>query len=657
MRKSIGYILGAFILVAILINTTLKNPNFNDLSAKAAFELQASQPEDAEVTLKEIIDQDSLNLDRHYQYISNHFNIPEKKKEGKHSYKYRDDQTIQYYYTSLGNAANSQVSDIGFYGKGLIAIFLEKYFLAITEFQNVKNKKIKFLNNSLGYAYKSLDSLDQAEFYFREEIKNKGNLEAAYSNLVQVLFEKGKTSEINTILNNKALKKYFPPRIERALYFKSYQPIKYVLTLFNSVFSGFNIYGFIAAFLIMVSWIVYLRKIDIYEEEKWRHVILVVFLGMFFCFLTFPLSDFNNYILKFNLNENLINDFIYSVIGIGAIEEFVKIIPLLIILRYTKIVNEPFDYIVYASLSALGFAFIENLIYFDENNLHIIHGRALTSVVSHMFDSSIIAYGLILNKYKRQKNPYLNFLFFFALAALAHGFYDFWLINKTASTFSIFTVFFMLISMYMWNSFINNALNQSAFYDKDISINHEKLQDYLLYSLAGVVLFEYIALALKFSPSVANNGLFDSLVSGTYLIAFLSVNLGKFNLDKGVWAPIKYWGNEEEKNYDKIVDSEIKLDYFSNRYLNDYLPNTGTIMKRLTVSNEPDWYLIKLNRAPQSDEYSDDTVIIRTKDKEEQIEKDKKKIVAFYKIPNNTNLETHELKQTDLKFCGWALVN
>jgi len=657
VRKSFLYTIGAFILVAILINIALKNPTFSKLSDQADFELLANQPELAEKTLFQIIGQDSFNLESHYQYISNHFDIPEKKKVGKNSYEYRDDKTIQNYYSSLTQSADSNLSDIGFYGKGLIAVNFENYAVAISEFQKVKNKKLKYLNNSLGNAYNNIGSINQAELYFRKEIENKGNLDGAYSNLIQLLFDKGETNEITELLNNKETKQYFPYSVERAMYFKNFQPINYAIVLFKNVFAGFNIWGFFAAFLIMGSWIMYLRKVDIFDVEKWGNVISVVAMGMLFCFLTYPLSDFNNFILGFKLNGNLINDFFYSVIGIGAIEEFVKIIPLLIILRFTKIVNEPFDYIIYASLSALGFAFIENLIYFSEHNLHIIHGRALTAVVSHMFDSSIIAYGLILNKYKRQKNLYLNFIFFFVLAALSHGFYDFWLINKSASTFSIFTVLFLLVSMYMWNSFKNNALNQSAFYDKDISINSEKIQDYLLYSLAGVLLFEYVALALKFSPSVANNGLISSIYSGTYLIIFLSVNLSKFTLNKGEWAPIRYWGTEEKINYDKIIDTDLKLNHFTNNsYANEYLPNTGKIIKRLTVSKEPDWYLVKLNTPKQSSSFNGDTVIIRTKDKEEQIEKGNKKIIAFYIIPIKTNFDNKELKRIDFKFCGWATV-
>jgi hypothetical protein len=378
---------------------------------------------------------------------------------------------------------------------------------------------------------------------------------------------------------------------------------------------------------------------------------------MLFSLVTFPLSDFNNVFFGFVLNGGLINDFFYSVIGIGAIEELVKIIPLLLILRYTKIINEPFDYIVYASISALGFAFIENLIYFNEQSLHIIHGRALTAVVSHMFDSSIIAYGLMLNKYKRRWNPYLNFLFFFSLAAIAHGFYDFWLINESASTFSVITLLFFLASLSIWNSFKNNALNQSSFYDKNILINNENLQDYLFYSLAGVLLFEYIALGFKYGPTVANEGIFDSLLSGTYLIFFLSTSLSRFNLKQGEWAPIEYWSKAEKIDYEKVVGEKIRINRFTKNNLTyDYLPDDAWVLETLTVSKEPDWYLIQLSESVDTKVNIIDLVVIRTKDKQEQLLKGKDTFVAFYVIPIETDLKSKELTRTDFIFCGWAKV-
>jgi len=549
-RKSFFITITAFLIVAALINIFIDNPDFDELIEKAKFEQMANRPELAEKTYLQIIGQDIYNIESHYEYICTHFDIPEKTQIDRYGYEYRVDSTILNYYDSLSQVVDSQLSDIGYYGAGLIAVFFDHYALAVNEFSKVKNKNLKYLNNSIGNAYNNMDSVKQAEYYFRKEVENKGNLDGAYSNLILLLYLKGDSKELHLLFEDKDVKPYFPTGIERILYFDDFQPLSYIKSLFKKVSYAFNIWGFIAAFLIMASWVIYLRKLDIYEIEKWKHVVITVILGMLFSFLVYPMSDFNNLIIGFTLNGGLINDFFYCVIGIGAIEEIVKIIPLLLMLKFTKAVNEPFDYIKYASLSALGFAFVENLVYFDENSLHIIHGRALTAVVSHMFDSSIIAYGLVLNKYKRQRNPYLNFIAFFTLASLAHGFYDFWLINETASEFSFVTFFFLLVSLFVWNFFKDSALSHSNFFDHDKSIDQEKLHDYLLYSLAGVLLFEFVALAFRFSPDVANDGLISSLYSGTYLIVFLSMSLSKVSINKGEWIPVKFWRTNKKTDHD-----------------------------------------------------------------------------------------------------------
>ncbi len=655
-RKAFLISIGVFVGVVILFNLILKEPTFNNLSDKAEFELKANQPDIAEKTLFEIVAQDSLNLENHFRYISAHFEIPKRINVAKNYYEERDDWPIQKFYTALSLSSDSNLSDFGYLGKGLIQLNLEHYDSAIKELSHVKNKDLKYLNNALGYAHLKSNSPAMAEQYFRREITNKGYLKKAYANLFTLLSDQNKWGELDVLQQDPAINMYFPTKVRLAFYYKSGQAINYSIVLIKKLFSLVNIWGAIAAFLIMCTWILYLRRLDIFETEKWKHIIVTVLMGMAFSFITFPLSNFFEFNLDFKLNGEIINDFIYCVIRIGAIEEFLKIVPLLLMMRFTKAVNEPYDYILYSSLSALGFAFVENLAYFNESNLHFIHGRALTAVVSHMFDSSIVAYGILLNTYKHRKNPYLNFILFFALAAISHGFYDFWLINKSVSSLKFITGLYLIVSLFIWNSFKNNALNHSNFYDKDKSIDNEKLKDYLVYTLVGILLFEYIAIAFKYSPDVANSGTMNALWGGTLLIIFLSDSLGKFSLTKGLWAPIKYWESEEKTDYKKLLDFSIKINPLThNEYTDVYLPNSGRISKSITVSDEPDWYLIQLNEVRQHDHFLIDKVALRTKDKEEVLSTGKKSLVAFYLIPTNTDLEKVKLERTDFKFCGWAI--
>jgi RsiW-degrading membrane proteinase PrsW (M82 family) len=544
MKNTIYFVVGIFLTAVILVNLFISEPVFTKLPDKLAFELRSNQPEEAQGTLHELILRDPDNIDLHYQYIESHFNIPYKKKVGKRRYEYRDDETIVSNYTSL--SFNNTSQDIGYYGLGLIYSNLKRFDDALDALLKVKNPKLKYLNNSIGFVYSELGDKEEAEAYYKKEIDNNGNLDGAYSNLIDILYQKEAYQELRELLNNEKAHTYFSAKARRKLYMMNFELYNYFLEIVTMTVVNLNFWGFFAALLIMISWVVYLRALDVFEKEKWLYIVITVVLGMLFSFLTFPLSDFNNLAFKFNLNGEVLNDFFYSVIGIGAIEELVKIIPLLLMLTLTKEVNEPYDYIKYASLSALGFAFVENLIYFDESSLHIIHGRALLSTVSHMFDSSIIAYGLILAKYKTKGSALLNFILFFSLAALAHGFYDIWLINDTLQDFSMITVLFFIVSLWIWNSFKNNALNNSDFFNHETEIEDKKIYDYLISSLSLILLTEYLILALKFSPKVANNALIASLYSGAYLILLLSSILSKFTLKKGLWEPVKIFRTKEK---------------------------------------------------------------------------------------------------------------
>ncbi|MCB0779423.1 MAG: PrsW family intramembrane metalloprotease, partial [Flavobacteriales bacterium] len=89
------------------------------------------------------------------------------------------------------------------------------------------------------------------------------------------------------------------------------------------------------------------------------------------------------------LTGDLWDDLVYSVVAIGLVEEVVKLLPYLLIWRLTRQVDEPFDHLLYGSIAALGFAFMENTLYLESTRLTAVTGRALLASVAHMFDTSI----------------------------------------------------------------------------------------------------------------------------------------------------------------------------------------------------------------------------------------------------------------------------
>jgi RsiW-degrading membrane proteinase PrsW (M82 family) len=282
----------------------------------------------------------------------------------------------------------------------------------------------------------------------------------------------------------------------------------------------------------------YILKLDIYEKEKWKHIAAIFamsFVTAYGCDFLYPL--FRSF--GFDLNGNVVNDFIYCIFGIGFIEETVKFIPFLIMLKFTKAINEPYDYLLYASVAALGFAFAENILYLKNYGIHIATGRAIYAAVAHMTFCSTVTYGLLLKKYRFTKYPtFLVFLLFFFIAMFVHGFYDFWLINEYVSDYKGITTVFFLITIHLWFSMKNNAISISPFHNEQEKINNDHLKHYLVISLTSIFMFSYVYVFLLFGKYEAYNFFWRNAISYGYVIFYLIMSFSSYNIIKGVFKPL-----------------------------------------------------------------------------------------------------------------------
>lgn len=293
------------------------------------------------------------------------------------------------------------------------------------------------------------------------------------------------------------------------------------------------------ALLISGVWLMYIRKIDIYEQEKWKHVFITFVLGFLFSNLA-PVGYGLFMSHDIAINGRPLNDLFYSIGIIGGLEETVKIIPFLLVLKFSKAVDEPFDYILYPSISALGFAFAENINYIYGSGLFNIGGRALYSTVAHMVFSSVVGYGMLLYKFRYPKRTrWLGFLTFFAIAATMHGFYDFWLINDMVSSYSFLTTVFFLITIHIWFILKNNAVNISNYYDPEITLDNDQLKWYLVLSLSSILMLGYILVSLLYGMELGNRYLLSSWLAFGYMVLYLTLSFSRYKIKHGRLAKIK----------------------------------------------------------------------------------------------------------------------
>ena len=346
--------------------------------------------------------------------------------------------------------------------------------------------------------------------------------------------------------------------------------------------------------LISFCWYLFISWMDIYEKEKFIFLFITFVLACGSTFLVFVLTPFWDS-LGLQLNGIFINDFIYSSVRIGATEELVKIVPFLIMLAFSKQIDEPIDFILFGATSALGFAFIENIIYLRSSELSALNGRVFYASVSHMFDTGIICYSLAMAQYKKQ-NMLVAGVIGFILASLAHGFYDFWLISPLYKDFTVTWLFF-LISIHLFAIMKNNLINISQYYNPekrlDVVLNKTRLFNILLF----IMFLGYVVQSLISDTVRANEFLGDSILGYSFIMVYLVLSFNSSTVVHGYVAPLRiknviqalFNRQPDYLGYNVRLSDTLR----GNAALAQILPIEGSLSKRLVINGDVNWYEFK----------------------------------------------------------------
>lgn len=659
MKNFLLYILPSFLIAALAVNMGIGEPSFESSEEQIQHFTELEDHQNKRQVYYKLLQTDSLNVDLHFNFLLAHFQI----NNGDllwDSRKLRDHSRLFVKYKKYISSDNQDQRDIGHFGLGIVFYFLQLYDECFFELQKIEKPNFKYLNYFLGSFYHHVD-YEKSLSYYNQEIISFPQSQEVYQRKANLLMHFEKKEALNTFLKDSLAREYVGYKEKRYAYFFSADVSNYIKTIVSRVLHGSNLIGFIGAVCIFLTWLAYLFLISSYKEKKLAFVPLSFLLGMGFALGTSFLSDFNNHVLNFNINGEWKNDFLYAIIGIGCIEEAVKIIPFLIILFLNKNIKEPLDYIFYACVTALGFAFVENIIYFDSSGIRTIEGRALTATVTHLFNSSLVAYGLVIGKFSKKKNKVMYLLLFFAIASFSHGFYDFWLINPSVSRYRFITFLWLLMSMIIWASILNNCINNSLKSQRHWKYNPRVINNFLLFSLSFIFLFQYIFVAFKFGAIVANYELQKDFASGFFLLMFLTISLSKFDYIPNYWAPLKFWDwdvflnipmvTPRYFNVKKILDSKVRISAFGKySSLSETLPVEGTIVSRELVSWEKDWYLVKLSNdiAIRRKQYQ--YILIKSRHENELIFSKKHQVIQIRLVTRYQDIEKRKKRKKDFVF-------
>ena len=247
----------------------------------------------------------------------------------------------------------------------------------------------------------------------------------------------------------------------------------------------------LAASVFPLLFLYFLIKIDVFETESFKDIIYVFLFGLVISFfLCIPYVIFREVLF-----DNYATNLFVCFIAVALPEEIIKIIPFLLVLKYRKFVNEPIDFLIYSSASALGFAFYENINYiigYSETG-NIVAIRSFLPSVMHMVVSSIFSFGIFLYlKSKKVKFIFIGLI----LASLIHAVYN---------TLFIIAPIILLIILVYYSKLIQSLLNISPYYDKSKEIKINQAKNFLFFLILAVLI-------LSFSFDLFFNG-FDSVLN------------------------------------------------------------------------------------------------------------------------------------------------
>jgi protease PrsW len=519
-------------------------PQFYEAETQVVYGDATRQPWVSNDALWTMVEHDPYNIDWHFQLVRNHYAQLDPATSPPSPADYVSEEEKMYLkYTDLSTSTDSKLHDIGhvMLADMLLSQQIPDYQAASDHLRIVDDPTTKYVNYNAARVLLYGAGSSLAEEHLYSEIRNKGYKKGAYEELARLYVYEHRDSALRSIVYSGA-DEFIAPEIRARVYFEDHDFKRFYAIRFQTLLGGITFWGLSGGIGILFVWLYLLTAIGRVSEIRLRHLVVPLIGGALVSMISWWLYAQYRYGFAFTLNGTIFNDFIFSVGGIGVIEETVKLIPFLLILWFSNVIKKPVDYIIVASACGLGFAVFENLLYISSYGLEVIHSRALTSSVAHMACSGIVAYGFVLCRY-RWKKQYWIIPVFFILAAIAHGFYDFWLLNDRVKVFGIITLFFYLALIVVYFSFIGNAINQSVEESQP-----ERMQRFdatrVTSVFAGAMIllfaFEYIATTVVYGTHYGNMSVQKAFLAGGYLVFFLSIRVSRLRIEPQRWKKIDF---------------------------------------------------------------------------------------------------------------------
>jgi RsiW-degrading membrane proteinase PrsW (M82 family) len=210
---------------------------------------------------------------------------------------------------------------------------------------------------------------------------------------------------------------------------------------------------------LFLSWYIWWR--DKHEREPRAYLMLCFIFGAISIIPAIFLESWGES-MGYSAGPDVLKTLIFSVVVVGFSEEFSKYLFLRFYIFPKKEFCEPMDGIVYSVMVSMGFATLENILYVSSGGINTAIVRMFTAVPAHAAFACLMGYFVGVAKFSNNSRS-ANLLAGLLLAAVVHGFYDFFVFQQLHEALMVFTFVTLILAIIMSRYMIHWHVEKSPY--------------------------------------------------------------------------------------------------------------------------------------------------------------------------------------------------
>lgn len=212
---------------------------------------------------------------------------------------------------------------------------------------------------------------------------------------------------------------------------------------------------------LLICWYIY--RMDKYERESRLQLLLHFALG---AFITWPVYELQLWCDSQGIGSGsqIGHILVVSFLVVALLEELFKYVVLMGYTYGRTFFNEPLDGIVYAVMTGMGFATVENILYAQQQGWTTTLLRAFTAVPAHAAFGIMMGYFVGRAKFSELGSYQLRLLLTgLVLPVGMHGLYNFFLLQKAYDELMLLALVVLVVSLFFARRLVLEQQERSPF--------------------------------------------------------------------------------------------------------------------------------------------------------------------------------------------------